>query len=146
MRQGGAGYTLPAAGVPFPLPAVKYKPMTQKLLFVYNAETGLFNKLTDFAHKAFAPKTYACNLCALTYGTFTIKQEWVDYLKKLPLEVEFIYKSEWKFAQLREQYPLVALQTDDSMKVLLEAAVLNDFSTIEQLEQALDKALQSASS
>lgn len=119
--------------------------MAQKLQFVYNAETGFFNKMTDFAQKALSPKTYACNLCALTYGTFTIKQEWANYLKKLPLEVEFIYKNEWKFAQLREQYPLIALQTDDDMKVLLEAAELNSFTTLKQLEDALDKTLQSAS-
>lgn len=58
---------------------------------------AIFNILTDFAHKAISPATYNCNLCALTYGTFARKQEWADYIKSLPLEVEFIYRDEWKF-------------------------------------------------
>ena len=116
----------------------------QKLQFIYNAETGFFNKLTDFAHKALSPETYACNLCALTHSTFTMKQEWANYLKRLPLEVEFIYKNEWKFAPLHAQYPLIALQTNNDMQVLIEAAELNSFTTLKQLEQALDKTLQIA--
>lgn len=119
--------------------------MAQKLQFVYNAETGFFNKLTDFAHKIISPKTYACSLCALTYGKFTMKQEWADYIKSLPMEVEFIYKNEWKFAPVRQEYPLVALQTGtDRVEVLLEASELNELKSLKQLRTKLDEVLQNA--
>lgn len=119
--------------------------MEQKLQFVYNAETGFFNKLTDFAHKIISPKTYACSLCALTYGKFTIKQEWAEYIGKLQLPVEFIYKNEWRFSPIREQYPLVALQTgDDRIEVLLEAQELNAITSLQDLKKALDERLQQA--
>ncbi|WP_299754706.1 hypothetical protein [uncultured Pontibacter sp.] len=119
--------------------------MAQKLQFIYNAETGFFNKLTDFAHKIISPKTYACSLCALTYGKFTIKEEWADYIKSLPMEVEFIYKNEWKFAPVRQEYPLVALQTGtDRVEVLLEASELNQIKSLKQLRTKLDEVLQNA--
>lgn len=119
--------------------------MAQKLQFVYNAETGFFNKLTDFAHKIISPKTYACSLCALTYGKFTMKEEWAEYIKSLPMEVEFIYKNEWKFAPVRQEYPLVALQTGtDRVEVLLEASELNELKSLKQLRTKLDEVLQNA--
>ncbi|RIJ42388.1 GTPase [Pontibacter oryzae] len=119
--------------------------MAQKLQFIYNAETGFFNKLTDFAHKIISPKTYACSLCALTYGKFTMKEEWAEYIKSLPMEVEFIYKNEWKFAPVRQEYPLVALQTGtDRVEVLLEASELNELKSLKQLRTKLDEVLQNA--
>ncbi|ARS35560.1 hypothetical protein [Pontibacter actiniarum] len=120
--------------------------MKQKLQFVYNAEKGFFNKLTDFAHKIISPGTYACSLCALTYGKFTRKQAWTNYVSSLPMEVEFIYKDEWKFSPVREQYPLVALQTrEDRIEVLLEAEELNSLKSLKELQERLDKALLQAS-
>ena len=50
--------------------------MNPTLIFVYNADSGLFNTLTDIAHKTFAPETYSCNLCAITFGTFGMRTEW----------------------------------------------------------------------
>lgn len=117
--------------------------MKPRLQFIYNAETGLFNKLTDFAHKAISPATYNCNLCALTYGTFTVKQEWADYIKSLPLGAEFIYRDEWKFRAAHTNYPLVALQMgEDEAEVLLEARQLRAMKSLQELKQVLNAALQ----
>lgn len=117
--------------------------MNRKLQFIYNAKTGLFNKLTDFAHKAISPATYNCNLCALTYGTFTVKQEWADYVKSLPIEVEFLYRDEWKFKAAHSDYPLVALQTKESeAEVLLNAEQLNELKSLQELKQVIQAALQ----
>lgn len=119
--------------------------MEQKLQFVYNAETGYFNKLTDFAHKIISPGTYACSLCALTYGKFTMKKEWAEYVQKLPVEVEFVYRNEWKFAPIRNRYPLIALQSGaDRIEVLIEADELDNISSLKDLKVKLDIALQNA--
>ncbi len=119
--------------------------MKQKLQFVYNAETGVFNKLTDFAHKIVSPGTYACSLCALTYGKFTMKKEWAEYVKKLPIEVEFGYKSEWKFAPLREEYPVIALQTgNDRIEILIEAEELDQIKNLDQLKSKLNAAIKNS--
>ena len=44
------------------------RPSRVELLFVYNADTGLFNTVADAAHKILSPSTYSCNLCKVTYG------------------------------------------------------------------------------
>lgn len=117
--------------------------MTPTLQFVYNAKTGLFNKLTDFAHKAISPKTYDCNLCALTYGTFTMKETWATYLKSLPYPVAFVYRDKWKFRDNESMaFPLVALQTaENEVEVLLQANQLNEINSLGELKQALSQAL-----
>jgi hypothetical protein len=46
----------------------------KELIFIYNAKSGLVNEMIDFAHKIVSPETYDCNLCAISYGTFTKKK------------------------------------------------------------------------
>ncbi len=77
------------------------------LVFVYNADSGLFNLLTDIAHKIFSPQTYNCNLCAVTHDRFGIKDEWRQYLKTLAATVEFLHADEFK----------VKYRTDDTKKL-----------------------------
>lgn len=70
------------------------------LLFVYNADNGLFSTVTDFAHKILRPETYACSLCQLTYGAFAMRDEWRDFIAGLPLSVTFLHRN-----QFRSAYP-----------------------------------------
>ena len=116
--------------------------MPPKLLFVYNAETGFFNKLVDFAHKIISPKTYPCSLCALTYGNYTMFPEWAEYLQTLPYEFEFIYKNEWGHVDVYDKYPVVALQQDERVEVLLTAEELDSMASLEALKNRLNQVLQ----
>lgn len=68
--------------------------MRATLVFVYNADSGLFNTVTDIAHKVFSPETYSCQLCALTYGTFSIRGEWKAFLETLDADFEFLHRDE----------------------------------------------------
>ena len=52
------------------------------LIFVYNANAGLFNMMSDYAHKIISPETYECNLCALTYGNLGMKQKWKSLFQR----------------------------------------------------------------
>ena len=63
-----------------------------RLVFVYNAESGLLNMLKDGLHKALSPKTYPCSLCALTYGAVSMKKEWARFIATIALPVEFRYR------------------------------------------------------
>ena len=63
-----------------------------ELIFIYNAKSGLVNEFLDFAHKIVSPGTYNCNLCALSYGNFSIKKKWSDYINSLPVKSTFTYK------------------------------------------------------
>ena len=80
----------------------------QELIFVYNANSDLFSTVTDFAHKLLSPSTYNCNLCALTYGNFTIKQEWKSFIEELAIKTVFLHKDEFE-----KQYKIQAASTSN---------------------------------
>lgn len=71
-----------------------------ELLFVYNADSGLLNGALDTLHKTLSPATYACSLCAVTYGATSMRPEWRAFLHKLPARTIFLHRNE-----LRQPYP-----------------------------------------
>ncbi len=72
-----------------------------KLIFVYNADSGLLNAMKDWAHKIVSPETYPCSLCALTYDNLGMRRPWRDFVKELGYDVEFLHRDE-----LEENYGL----------------------------------------
>ncbi|MBF9220150.1 hypothetical protein [Hymenobacter ruricola] len=70
--------------------------MPQRLLFVYNADTGLLAGLKDTFHKILSPGTYPCALCAVTYGATRMRPQWRDFIKSLPVPVEFRHRDEFE--------------------------------------------------
>ncbi|RPD44643.1 hypothetical protein DNI29_21175 [Hymenobacter sediminis] len=71
-----------------------------ELLFVYNADSGLLNSALDTLHKTLSPATYACSLCAVTYGATSMRPEWRTFLRDLPVNTTFLHRDE-----LRQRYP-----------------------------------------
>lgn len=67
-----------------------------RLIFVYNADAGFFNMVTDIAHKIFSPATYPCHLCDLTYGILKIRPEWDDFVKNAQIPLTFLHKDEFQ--------------------------------------------------
>jgi len=49
--------------------------MNDKIVFIYNAKSGLFAGLSDVVTKIVAPSQYECNLCKITYGPLSMKEE-----------------------------------------------------------------------
>lgn len=109
------------------------------LVFVYNADSGLFNALSDLAHKTFAPETYACRLCALTYSTFGMRRDWKDFLESLDRPLEFLHADELraKHGVTDTPLPAVLLIEDGRASVLLDAAAINRCRTLDDLKRLL---------
>jgi len=117
--------------------------MMPSLIFVYNANSGLFNVLTDVAHKIFSPATYACNLCALTHTNFGMRQEWKRFIESLDQEVQFLHSDE-----LKEKYgidavalPAVLWKEGGKPEVWIEAGEINSCRTIAELKELILKRL-----
>ncbi|WP_420641109.1 hypothetical protein [Candidatus Leptofilum sp.] len=113
-----------------------------KLVFVYNADSGVINFILDAAHKIFSPSTYPCNLCALTY-TPTGLPRWRRFVKSLPLPAEFLHKDE-----LAEQYGLTAVPLSaayfwDGHKLQgwIPAEEMEQFSSLEEMMTAVSQKL-----
>lgn len=79
--------------------------MSDKLIFVYNADGGLLHMVKDLIHKNVSPETYPCSLCAVTYDNLGMKREWKQFVHGLGREVEFLHRD-----QLRKTYGIANVQ------------------------------------
>lgn len=117
--------------------------MRPHLIFAYNADSGLFNTVTDIAHKILSPDTYSCNLCALTHGHFKVREEWVRFLETLDADCDFLHRDE-----LRETYPMddiklpaIFMEQDGQLSVLVDADTIAGIQSIDQLVTTLNDRL-----
>jgi len=113
------------------------RPSRAALVFVYNADSGVFNALTDVAHKIFSPQTYACNLCALTHTAFGMRGEWKQFLDGLGRPLEFLHADE-----LEERYglsgvplPAIFQRQGERLSVLAGADAVNACRTLDGLKR-----------
>jgi hypothetical protein len=114
----------------------------EKIIFVYNANTGFFNALTDSAHKLFSPKTYSCNLCKLTHGLTSMKSDWADFIKSLNIELEFLHKDEFKEKfpnNFKEELPAVFTLENKKLTLAISAKELNKAKSINDLKNLINQ-------
>jgi hypothetical protein len=105
-----------------------------KIVFVYNAESGIFNAVADYAHKTLSPDTYECNLCQLTYG-MTMNKEWKQFIAELPYEVAFLHRDEFYEAYDRDDtaFPAAYFQTDEELSLFISQDDINQQKTLKDL-------------
>ncbi len=111
-----------------------------KIIFVYNADSGVFNLLSDVAHKFFSPQTYACNLCALTHSNFGMRKEWKEFLATLDKPLEFLHADEfdkqYKFGKI--EFPAVFTEEAGKLTLAIDAQTINRCRSIADLKQQFD--------
>lgn len=110
----------------------------KKLVFVYNANSGIGNSILDSAHKIFSPATYNCKLCDITFGVFKENAVWKNFRETTAVELEFLHKDEFKerfpkSKALHGSLPVVFTELDGSLEVVISAEELNAISTAEAL-------------
>ncbi|WP_372944613.1 GTPase [Muriicola sp.] len=110
----------------------------RKLLFVYNADSGLGNILLDAAHKVLNPATYNCRLCELTYGAFREKRSWKAFREESNLTMEFLHKDEFLEAYSSKflpayTFPIVLEVTAHDIEVFLGTGELNGLNHTDDL-------------
>ena len=115
-----------------------------KLIFIYNADSGLLNTVKDFWHKALRPSTYQCNLCQTTFGTFGVKKEWKSFIKTLDIDTEFLHKDEFleKYDVQDAKYPSAYLLADGSLKLLISQEEMNNVATIPEMEDLVSSKIK----
>lgn len=125
-----------------------------KLIFVYNANSGKLNAYMDAAHKIVSPSTYQCRLCDLTYGVFKENVDWIRFreselIKTKVQELEFLhidefeskYKSKWlpKF-----DYPVILIASSQGLEIFLSADEMNELHTTESLIENITNKLKTS--
>ncbi|MEY4851061.1 MAG: hypothetical protein RLZZ331_2065 [Pseudomonadota bacterium] len=118
-----------------------------KLVIVYNANEGLLAGAMDSLHKLFAPATYLCKLCALTYGLLAMRREWRAYLDGLAMEARFHHRPDFRaaFPQAADwPLPLIAVEQDGQLAVLISAADFASIADLSHLMMEVDRRLPGA--
>ncbi len=123
----------------------------RKLVFVYNANSGIKNGLLDIAHKIINPSTYECHLCELTFGTFTEKSLWKKFRQDHKIEMEFLHKDEFlktyasKFMPAYT-FPVILELTAHDLDLFMGAKEMNALTETRELINAIQNRLASDSS
>jgi len=115
----------------------------KNLVFVYNADSGMFNTLTDIAHKIFSPQTYECNLCAISHSYLSERSEWKEFIEELGVECEFLHRDEFfkKYSSEERSFPVIFELIDGELKVSLSAEQINACKSIDDLKEAINSVL-----
>ncbi len=115
-----------------------------EIILVYNAWGGIYPGLVDFVHKEFFPKSYPCNLCYQTFGIFSMKKEWRQFIDSLPLKKTELHKENFKRMYEREdmQLPVILISNGKDVQLLFSAAELNQHKSLQELITATKRKLQ----
>jgi len=111
-----------------------------ELIFVYNAESGVFNKAIAFAHKIVSPQTYECSLCSIIHGKFSVHDKWADFIISLKIPVKFLYKNEFEatYPNISAPYPVAYLWNGKNIVKLLNASEIGDVNKSGNLSELID--------
>ena len=112
--------------------------MPEKLIFIYNANSSIRNKLIDSAHKILSPSTYPCKLCDLTYGAFMENRNWREFREESPFEMEFLHKDEFKKQYASKfghkfDWPIVLSSSNGNFEVFISRDELNGLANAKEL-------------
>ncbi len=115
-------------------------PKSPKLIFVYNADSGVLNALKDCVHKLVSPQTYPCKLCDLTYGAFAERKKWKKFRNQSNAQMVFLHADEFykhyksKFLPNYE-LPIVLIQNAYDLEIFIDHSTMN---TCDNLNQFMD--------
>ncbi len=113
----------------------------KKLVFIYNADSGVINLVKDFWKKILRPSSYQCNLCMQTFGAFGMKKDWKKFINNLKIDVEFLHKDEFEknYEITGAIYPSAYIETENGLELFISQDEMNDVKTIDELKEIVDK-------
>ena len=72
-----------------------------KLVFVYNAESGIVNGIFDSFHKILKPSTYTCDLCVITHNHVGIRKAWGKQMESIVIDKIYLHRDSRRTAEPR---------------------------------------------
>lgn len=122
-----------------------------RIIFVYNEDSGLFNAVAGWAHKALSPATYQCALCGITFGPTGMLVPWKSYLERLPFPVTFLHRDEFRVqfpAQATLPLPVILVEQAARTETLLAADEIRAagglLGLISRMQDRLEQRLRSS--
>lgn len=114
-----------------------------KLLFVYNANAGIAAGVMDSIHKTLSPATYPCDLCAITYGAFSMNPTWRAWLKAQYFESVFYHRPDFRAAypDVMVDLPVIMVERDKRAETLVAAIEFKDTASVDALIALIESRL-----
>ena len=87
---------------------------------------------------------FQCNLCQITFGAFNMKDEWKEFIKKLPYEIEFLHKDEFakKYGNKNNKFPNAYVQKENNLSLLISSKEMNSVKNIEDLKSLVQQKIK----
>ncbi|MCI0743987.1 MAG: hypothetical protein L0Y58_01150 [Verrucomicrobia subdivision 3 bacterium] len=110
----------------------------EKVILVYNADDGLFNALSDWAHKLFSPATHQCHLCRYTIGLSGMRFPWKEFLESLGCPLLFFHRPDFRelYPNLNVRFPVILVEVGGEPTVLLSASEIAKSGSLDGLIEA----------
>ncbi len=118
--------------------------MVSKLIFIYNAKSGKLNSFLDTAHKFFNPDTYECNLCALTFDSFSENKKWKKFRETSSITMNFFHIDEFNKAYASKfghkfTFPIVLIENKDKLEVFISTEKMNEIQSTDELIELVEE-------
>ena len=126
----------------------------KRLVFIYNADSGVMNTVKDWWHKLLRPKTYECNLCVQTFGALGMKKDWksfienlnvpVNFLKKDKFSLEFLHRDEFKekYDIPDAKFPSAYIQSESEFKLFISQEEMNSVKSLDNLMELVNHKIE----
>ncbi len=108
----------------------------KKIVFIYNADSGVINLVKDFWKKILRPSSYECNLCMQTFGAFSMKKDWKSFINNLNIDSEFLHRDEFekKYKVKDAKYPSAYFYDDGQLTLLISEDEMNTVKSLDEME------------
>jgi hypothetical protein len=113
--------------------------MQEKILFVYNINSGIVNTLSEYFPKVIEPQIYKCRLCALTFGKLGMKSEWREFLMELKFPVQFLHRDEFeaRYPNMKTHFPNAFMVNGGELIPFMSREEFNSCDSLEELMEAI---------
>ncbi|MCK5400101.1 MAG: GTPase [Flavobacteriaceae bacterium] len=117
------------------------------LLFIYNAKSGFANTIIDISNKLLNPETYSCNLCAITYNTFTENKTWKSFRAQSEIDMKFYHIDEFvrrypNYSNL--EFPIILLKKENDLQEFMSSKKINALKNVEDLISVIENKSKAA--
>ena len=117
----------------------------ETLLFIYNSDSNRLPGLKDYtAGTPAAFRTGNCALSAITHSPVGMKKEWKRFIRDLAVPSRFLNRNEFfsEFGQCLTTFPVVLLQKETELEILVSAEELSRCRTLEDFVSLLEQQIR----
>jgi hypothetical protein len=118
-------------------------PREEILIFVYNSDSGVLQKIKNYSNGTTSPHADSCNLSSITHSPLGMKKDWKRFIRDQKTPSRFFDRNEFsaEFGAGITSFPVVLIGTSTGLAVLVSTEELNRCRELEDLIGLLQQRL-----